>query len=940
MMQPSSNEPMVAPARTHSGSDPAARRFRIGIVAAFVSTAITAGGFWLISLPLADTIVPHWVAYSILGALVVLPGWLAAQVTILGVEDSIRRLSGRPDSEVEQIMVRVGLVTGILIYLFVLEVAVPDDRAITFSAVVVAVGMIISWLLLIAIWHRPAVSVSRRIIANVADFSMLSALLHLSPSVMAPWYFAYLWVTFGNGFRYGVPYLMSSAALSVVGFGLAVATTPYWTNNLPLSIGLLIALIVLPAYVSTLIVKLRNAIDLAEDANAAKTRFLASMSHELRTPLNAIIGTGDLLRETPLDADQYDLTRTIRTAARSLLSQVNEILDFSKIEAGRVDIAARQFDLYGTIAGVDSIMRPQALAKGLRLSVTVSPVVPPDLIGDAEHLQEVLVNLVANAVKFTESGSVDLRVSAVDGAGQQHRIRFEVVDTGIGIPRESIGTIFDSFTQADSSVTRRYGGTGLGLTISHQLVEHMGGEMRVESEVGQGSRFWFDLEINSAAPGSLADVALTFDPDQVFLLSSDVERFAGMDAALMRWGVEASVMESADESIARLLNALTRGARRPVIVLDTGWAGAEDAINRIFGETGDRTPVVIHLVDTDVPRTGSLPAPIARLRMPVDQTMLFRALRLAQAIVGSAGHAAAEDERSLLERKGAIRDLSVLVVEDNVVNRKVISKILTRAGHRAVLVDSGDAALDALDVQEFDVVVMDVNMPGLSGPETTKHFRFAHLGEPYLPVIALTADATLETREECLEAGMDAVLTKPVEARILLEALDGIVSRHGRRTGLEPTQREQARGDIFPADMGAPIVVPHPRLQVVAEAPVDLHAIESLRALGGDDTFFTEIIADFISDGQTIIDSLALAVELGDIGNVRENAHALRSSAAHVGATRLHSITRDLYDLRPDEVKAGGRVLVERLRKEFAIVCAALAEAVEAVRDADSDRLT
>lgn len=187
---------------------------------------------------------------------------------------------------------------------------------------------------------------------------------------------------------------------------------------------------------------------------------------------------------------------------------------------------------------------------------------------------------------------------------------------------------------------------------------------------------------------------------------------------------------------------------------------------------------------------------------------------------------------------------------------------------------------------------------------------------------------------------MDAVLTKPVEARILLEALDGIVSRHGRRTGLEPTQREQARGDIFPADMGAPIVVPHPRLQVVAEAPVDLHAIESLRALGGDDTFFTEIIADFISDGQTIIDSLALAVELGDIGNVRENAHALRSSAAHVGAMRLHSITRDLYDLRPDEVKAGGRVLVERLRKEFAIVCAALAEAVEAVRDADSDRLT
>jgi len=940
MSQPSEEEPFVAPARVYSGSDPAARRFRIGMVTAFVCALITAGGFWLISLPLADAIVAHWVAYTILAALVVLPGWLAAQVTILGVEDSIRRLAGRPDSEVEQIMVRVGLVTGILIYLFALEVGVPDDHAITFSAVVVAVGMVISWLLLIAIWHRPAVSVSRRIIANVADFSMLSALLHLSPSVMAPWYFAYLWVTFGNGFRYGVPYLMSSAALSVVGFGLAVASTPYWTENLPLSIGLLIALIILPAYVSTLIIKLRHAIGQAEEANAAKTRFLASMSHELRTPLNAIIGTGDLLRETPLDAEQYDLTRTIRTAARSLLSQVNEILDFSKIEAGRVDIAARQFDLYGAVAGVDSIMRPQALAKGLRLSVTVSPTVPPDLIGDAEHLQDILINLVANAVKFTELGRIDLRVSALGGAGRRHKIRFEVVDTGIGIPRDSIATIFDSFTQADSTVTRRYGGTGLGLTISHQLVEHMGGEMKVESEVGQGSRFWFDLEISSAAPEDTADVALTFDPDQVFLLSSDVDRFAGIDAALMRWGVDASVMESADESIARLLNGLTRGARRPVIILDTAWEGAQDALNRILSETGDREPVVIHLLDPDVPLAGSLPVPIARLRMPIDQAMLFRALRLAQAFVGSAGHAAAEEERSLLERKGAIRDLSVLVVEDNVVNRKVIAKILTRAGHRVFVVDDGDSARDAMGSQEFDVVLMDVNMPGLSGPETTKHLRFAHLGEPYLPVVALTADATLETREECLEAGMDAVLTKPVEARTLLEALDGIVNRHGRRAGPGSARTEQAGDDMFPVDTAVPVVVPHPRLQVVAEAPLDLHAIESLRALGGDDTFFTEIIADFISDGQAIIDSLAHAVELGHIGNVRENAHALRSSAAHLGATRLHTITRDLYDLRADEVRANGRVLLERLRKEFAIVCEALAEAVQTVRDVDSDRLT
>ena len=905
-----------------------ARRFRLSAVLVVLSAIVTVGGFATITLPSIGAAVPIWSAYLLLGALILAPVWLAAHATVIGLDAARARLAGRADSEHEQILLRVALVAIILIYLFALEASRPETGNIALSAMAMSAGMVISWLFLIAIWHRPASSVPRRILANIADVSILSALLHLSPQVMAPWYLIYLWVTFGNGFRYGERYLFVSAGISVIGFGAVVASTPFWSDNLLLSVGLLVALLVLPAYVSTLITKLRLAIEQAEEANRAKTRFLAAMSHELRTPLNAIIGTGDLLRETPLDAAQYDMARTIRTAARSLLSQVNEILDFSKIEAGRVDIADRSFDLYGAVAGVEAIMRPQAIAKNIRLEVTVAPAIPPDLMGDPEHLQEVLVNLVANAVKFTDSGAVSLRLAAVASAADSQRIRFEVADTGIGIAEDQIASIFDSFTQADNSVTRRYGGTGLGLTISRQLVEHMGGEIHVGSVVGEGSRFWFELDLPVVPADEIDEVSLAFDPDQVFFLSPDVERHADLDVAMMRWGVQVAAIESADEAVARLLNGLSRGARRPVILLDANWSEAKSALTKIRAETGDREPVLIHVTGGAESHEDELPAPLARLRSPVDETMLFRALRLAQTIVGSAGHVAAQEESSLLERKGAVRDLSVLVVEDNIVNRKVITKILNRAGHRAFVVDNGDAALDALDTNTFDVVLMDVNMPGLSGPDVTKHYRFAHIGEAHLPIVALTADATLDTRAECLDAGMDAVVTKPVEARTLLEILDAMVTKHGRHAAQSPAPADEP-------EPARPNVVSHPHLKVVAEAPVDHRAIASLRALGGDDSFFAGVIGDFLTDGHAIIHSLDQAIDLGHVGNVREHAHALRSSAAHVGATRLHSVTRDLYDLRPEELKGRGRELLELLRTEFEVVREALEEAIAAVDDAD-----
>ena len=772
------------------------------------------------------------------------------------------RLRDRLDSEHEQILVRLGIAVAALLYLIV---ASQGDGAHADAAAglrpLAAAYALASVLLLAHLLASPAANPPRRLAGLATDLATLTIALLAGGSAGAVFWPFYLWITFGMGLRYGQRYLLISAGVALASFALVIATTPYWQAQPALAAGLWAALIALPAYTSKLLDKLTRAIARANAANSTKSRFLTTISHELRTPLHAVLASADLLDGTPLDQEQKSLVGITRTSGRSLLAMIDDLLEVATVGEGRHEQGG-VFDLHQLLATVSEQVRLQALAKGLAFRVRVDPEAPFTLCGPRRALEQILLNLLGNAVKFTAEGAVDLALVTVLRLPGKVRLRLEVRDTGIGIPAEARERIFERFTQADQSTTRRFGGTGLGLAIAHQLAESIGGSLGVDSTPGHGSTFMLEvpLEVASQPAADLRGEVLLVAPRETF--------------AAWRRRIER-------------LGALCQPAYTPHV------------------EPGD-LPRALLVIGADAVREDLTRVPLVVVVRTPDEVCREALCILPEACsdeqLGNALHAALA--RPALPETGVAVEPSpprrVLVAEDNRTNRQVIERVLARGGHRVTLVEDGEAALDALEAEPFDLVLMDLNMPVLGGIDAVKLYRVTHRDEQAPVFAALTADVTEATRRSCAEAGIDAFVTKPVEPSQLLALVAHLTADRGRRR--VPSPALQAATAARPAT-AAPVLDP-------------VH-LQSLRALDEDDSFLQVVLRDFLDDAQTLVSELESAAQARDAARFRDRAHALRSSAAYVGASALFELCREWRGIGTAELESHGPAHMARLRTEF-----------------------